>query len=210
MKPIYIVGAGGAAKEIHLLIKEINLIKPVFDFKGFVDVCSEKHITIGKYKYDIIEESTFLKNHENVCVIFGLGDASKLKKIAESYKETKKFEFPNIIHPNVNLDESVNLGVGNIITTLCVFTVDTVVGSFNYFNRGNQIGHDCSIGSYNVINPVISGGVIIEDENLIGTNSTILQYIKIGSKNTVGAGAVVTKNVENNRCMIGVPAKQKI
>ncbi|GAA4279518.1 acetyltransferase [Aquimarina mytili] len=212
MKPLYIIGAGGAAKEIFLLIKEINKVEKVYDFKGFVDVVIEKPLEIGNTKYRTIKESDFLNDiQDKVSIVFGLGDTGKIKKIVELYQQKSNFEFPNLIHPDVIVDESVSLGIGNIITTRCVFTVDISLDSFNYINRGVHIGHDTKIGSYNVINPcaVISGGVIINNENLIGTNATILQYLNIGSKNKIGAGAVVTKNVFDESCVIGVPAKEK-
>lgn len=210
MKQLYIVGAGGAAKEIYLLIKQINKVNPLYNFKGFIDVSSNRFLHIGENRYDVINELDFLTNYNNdLSIVFGLGDVNKLKKIVELYKRNKNISFPNIIHPNVNLDASVFAGVGNIIASHCVLTVDIFIGDFNYINRGVHIGHDSRLNSYNVINPcsVISGGVNIGDENLVGTNATILQYLSIGSNNKIGAGAVVTKNIENNSCMIGVPAK---
>lgn len=213
MKPLYIIGAGGAAKEIYLLVKACNKLHAAYDFKGFVDISEETYLKIGITEHPIIKEFDFLSKSEGkISVVFGLGDANKIRKIVHLYKKHKHLEFPNLIHPNVILDESVELGEGNIITTQCIFTADISLGSFNYINRAVHVGHDCAIGSYNVINPcaVISGGINIGDENLIGTNATILQYLKIGSKNKIGAGAVVTKNVENGSCMIGVPAKNSI
>ncbi|MGY3795202.1 acetyltransferase [uncultured Aquimarina sp.] len=210
MKPLYIIGAGGAAKEIYLLVKELNKVDHIYEFKGFVDITTERFLQIGGAQHDIINESVLLhESDEKVAIVFGLGDINKLKKIVVQYTDKDIFEFPNIIHPSVQIDESISLGMGNVITTHSVFTVDTVLGSFNYINRGVHLGHDCKIGSYNVINPcsVISGGVTIGDENLIGTNATILQYLEIGSKNKIGAGAVVTKDILDNSCMIGIPAK---
>jgi serine acetyltransferase len=50
--------------------------------------------------------------------------------------------------------------------------------------------------------------VVIEDEVLIGTGAQVLQYLKIGSGATVGAGAVVIRNVAENTTVIGVPARE--
>ena len=41
----------------------------------------------------------------------------------------------------------------------------------------------------------------------IGSNSTILPGVTIGDNSVVAAGAVVTKNVEANTIVGGVPAK---
>ena len=213
MKKIYIVGAGGAAKEICHLIMEINAAAPSYEIQGFVDVIDkEKTMTVGRLSFPVYPEKKFLKScSENVCIVFGVGDAANLKKASEKFSANKSFEFPNLIYPGVKLHDSVRMGMGNIISAACVFTVDISFGSFNNINRGVHLGHDCTIGSWNVINPcaVISGGVVMMDENLIGTCAAVLQYLKIGSRNIIGAGAVVTKNVANNCCMVGVPAKSK-
>jgi serine acetyltransferase len=42
---------------------------------------------------------------------------------------------------------------------------------------------------------------------LIGTGAQILQYLHIGPGATVGAGAVVTRNVPEGLTVIGVPAR---
>jgi len=41
----------------------------------------------------------------------------------------------------------------------------------------------------------------------VGTNATILPNIVIGKNVYIGAGAVVTKNVEDHTVVVGVPAK---
>jgi acetyltransferase-like isoleucine patch superfamily enzyme len=60
-----------------------------------------------------------------------------------------------------------------------------------------------------VINPLasISGGVVIGDRTLIGTAAAVLQYINVGSDASVGAGAVVTKDVADGTTVVGVPAR---
>ena len=48
---------------------------------------------------------------------------------------------------------------------------------------------------------------IVEDNVSIGSNATILPGIKIGKNSTIGAGAVVTKDVPSNSIVVGNPAK---
>ena len=53
----------------------------------------------------------------------------------------------------------------------------------------------------------IAGLVNIGNYSTIGTNATILPKLQIGENVYVGAGAVVTKNVESNSIVAGIPAK---
>ena len=50
-------------------------------------------------------------------------------------------------------------------------------------------------------------GVVIEDEAWIGGNASILGGVKVGRGAVVGAGSVVTKDVEAYAIVAGVPAK---
>lgn len=213
MKDIYILGSGGFAKEVYFLINEINnkFEKPTYNFRGFINKTDEiKEIKIGKKYIPVIFEDHFLNKStsESICLAIGLGDPIILKKIHDRFIE--KYDFPNLIHPNfVGHLESIEMGVGNIITSGNIFTVDIKIGSFNVFNLNTTVGHDTNIGSFNVINPGsnISGGVQIGNSNLIGTNATILQYIELGNNSILGAGAVLSKNLESNVVAVGIPAK---
>jgi acetyltransferase-like isoleucine patch superfamily enzyme len=48
---------------------------------------------------------------------------------------------------------------------------------------------------------------IIKKGASIGANATILPGLVIGENTIIGAGSVVTKNVENNNIVVGNPAK---
>jgi acetyltransferase-like isoleucine patch superfamily enzyme len=50
-------------------------------------------------------------------------------------------------------------------------------------------------------------GPVLEEYCRIGANSTILPGVVIGANSLIGAGSVVTKNVEPNSVYAGVPAK---
>lgn len=208
MKDIYIIGAGGLAREVYFLINEINKHSRQYNFKGFVDYNPElDSITIVGNKFPVLKEADFLSQKENVAVVNGIGDPMILSKITTIYT---KYEWPNLIHPNfVGLLSNITMEKGNIITAGNIFTVNIKIGSYNFFNLNCTIGHDTIIGDSNIINPGcnVSGGVKIGNGNLIGTNATILQYLKIGNNSVVGAASLVTKEVPNNQIHIGVPAK---
>lgn len=209
MKDAYILGAGGFAKEVYLILKRSNN----YNFKGFVDYKpKEDVISIGKDVFKVFDENDFIEKFEpldNVALFIGMGDPKVIKKVTTNFN---KYEFPNLISPCVQLDDSISFGRGNIITKGVNFTVDIKVGSFNVFNLNMTIGHDCVIGNYNVMNPgaTISGCVEIGDSNLLGTGSTILQNLKIGNNNVIGGNGLLNKNVPDDKVMVGVPCKELI
>ncbi|MBU3599661.1 acyltransferase [Polynucleobacter sp. 30F-ANTBAC] len=51
-------------------------------------------------------------------------------------------------------------------------------------------------------------GTVIEDDVWIGSNVTIVDGVRIGRGAVIGAGSVVTKDVESYSIYAGVPAKK--
>lgn len=55
---------------------------------------------------------------------------------------------------------------------------------------------------------ILKEKVVIENDVWIGANVTILPGVRIGKRSIIGAGAVVTKNVNPYTIVAGVPAKK--
>jgi sugar O-acyltransferase (sialic acid O-acetyltransferase NeuD family) len=210
MKDIVIIGSGGLAKEVAFVIEEINKVNETWNILGYVDNDDSK---VGSFcgKYQVIHtDSWFHEISDRIAVAIGIGTPEIRKKVVQQLIELPHLEFPNLIHPNFVGDlERISMGKGNIICAGNIFTTDITLGSHNYFNLDCTLGHDAIVGDYCVINPSvnISGGVTMGNNILIGTGAQILQYLNIEDYATVGAGAVVSKPVQEETTVVGIPAK---
>jgi len=105
--------------------------------------------------------------------------------------------------------KNITVGEGVFINACCHFQD----------HGGVIIGDRCQIG-HNVVFATLNHGLAQEDRQTtypapivlgkdvwIGSNATILQGVTIGDNAVVGAGAVVTKDVEANTIVGGVPAR---
>ncbi len=212
MKDLVIYGAGGLAREVAYLVKEINASSgvPEFRFLGYIDDDSKRVGTVVGGASIIGDGDWLAERKGEICCVVGIGTPSVIKNISDRLGGAGGIEFPNLIHPGTIWDrDRIELGEGNIITAGNVFTTDIRIGSFNVFNIGCSFGHDDVIGDCCVINPQcsVSGCVTLEGTSLIGTGATILQGLSVGRGATVGAGAVVTKDVEPDVTVVGVPAR---
>jgi sugar O-acyltransferase (sialic acid O-acetyltransferase NeuD family) len=74
---------------------------------------------------------------------------------------------------------------------------------------GNHIGHHATIGDFAFISShvVISGGVQVGERTFMGVNSTTSDHITIGARCVVGAGALVSKDAEDESVLTTEPAK---
>lgn len=203
MKKAFIIGAGGLAKEVRWLLKDIY--GEELDFQGFID---KQEATFPAEM--VMSEEDFFKQFPaspEIVLFLGVGNPGLSKNIIKRYSS---YEFPNAIHPSFHGDCSrIKMGRGNIITAGVIFTTDIEIGDFNVFNLNSTVGHDCIIGSGNIFNPGcnISGGCKIGSNNLFGTGSTILQYQEIGSDSIIGASSLINRSVPSKSMVFGVPGK---
>jgi sugar O-acyltransferase (sialic acid O-acetyltransferase NeuD family) len=150
--------------------------------------------------------STF--NPEVYMMMVAVADPKKREEIVKKLpKETRYFKF---IHPTAQIiGKDVEIGEGSFIGPNTIITINTKIGKHAILNRGNQIGHDVTIGDYFSAMPgaIVSGDVNVGNKVYIGTNSSIKEKIQVCSDVMVGSNATVVKNIIDSGTYVGVPAK---
>lgn len=122
----------------------------------------------------------------------------------------------SVTAPSAVIGDNVQIGHSAIFAHHSMVTADAEIGKAFHCNIYSYVAHDCIVGDFVTFAPRVSmnGRVKIEDDVYVGTGAIILpgkadRYLTIGKGAVIGAGAVVTKDVEPGAVMVGAPAKPR-
>ena len=209
MKDIAIFGAGGFGREVLALIKDINLITPIWNIVGFFDDGYEEgKVFNGFPNLGGIEQLNQWKTPLSVAV--AIGSPAIRRQIVEKIANPL-VDYPSMIHPSawIGDQEYVEIGKGCILCAGVMITTNVRIRDFVILNLQCTVGHDAVIEDYAALMPSVnvSGEVTIGPGVYVGTGAQISNQVSIGEDTVVGAGAVVVKNLPANCMAVGVPAR---
>jgi sugar O-acyltransferase (sialic acid O-acetyltransferase NeuD family) len=205
---IAIFGASGFSREV----RDIAFI---LGYEEIIFIDKTKEGRVGGFPV-VPEKEVYSLAQAGYKFTIGIGNPKIRQEIRDRFHE---LDYANLIHPTATFgyEQLVEIArrVGNIICGGARMTNNIQIGNFGVYYLNCTVAHDCIMEDFVTISPGanISGNVKISTGAYIGTNACVLQgksitkKMIIGKNSTVGAGAVVTKNVPDNTIVTGVPAK---
>ncbi len=199
MKPIAIIGAGALGREVLVLIKQINEVKPVWDVIGFFD----DHKPLGTKVHDsqvIGSLDSITKHTSELAVVIAIADITPKIKMFEKLHPCN-VSFPTLIHPSVSISEyqNIQIGIGCIVTTATLLTCDIIIEDFVLINPGTNLGHDTKVGTFSSIMSAcnISGGTQIGESCYLNIGVSTEKNVIIPDNTSVESGSIL-KTVRNS------------
>ena len=192
MKTLFIVGGSSTALEI----REVANLYYNDKFDSILNVVADEETC----SYSFVEDKGLIesiKTGGDVYYIVGFTDVGLKKKyiaLFESYNGNPT----NIIHPETFIAPSASIGEGNFITCQSIISTQSTIGNHNIINYQVMIGHDVVIGDNCTLNPgcKLSGHVELGDNCMVGSNSFLLQGVKVASDVKIDAMTYISRDLD--------------
>jgi len=134
----------------------------------------------------------------SMLVATGPSRANGLRARLYGEAKTKGYELITYISPKAIVSPDVPIGDNCFIFFGAILDPFTSVGNNSTIWSGSVVAHHSSIGNHCFLaaGVAVSGRVVVEDYCFLGSNSTVRDYVRLGTRTVVGAGALITKHTE--------------
>ena len=155
----------------------------------------------------LLEDPAFLAAHD---IFVGIGDGRR-RALSEAVL-ARGGTVATVIHPAATVSASATIGAGTVISAGVIVQMDARVGRYCSLNTACTVDHDNVLEDGVNIAPGahLAGGVQVGEGAFIGIGATIKGWLRIGARATVGAGAVVLKEVPDGVTVVGNPARPMV
>lgn len=207
MKEIYVLGIGGSS------FARVDLaIACGYKVAGLYHYNDERTGEID-HGYTILGSFDDILAHDikGKYFLLTMGDMNIRKSLFEKITSLGGI-VPSLIHPTAEISQFANVSNnGVIIDSQSVIQSDCVIEDGVFICSQSMVCHQTTIEPYVFIAPqaLIGARLRIKTFAFIGQKATLIstKVKEIGHHATVGAGAVVTKPVEDNVIVVGNPAR---
>lgn len=199
-------GAGGFGSEVAWLVEETEGGSCV---AAFIDDRPLGHLVDG-HPVIALADATLLNEALYLCAV----GRPETRRALTSRAEAAGLLPGIVVHPMVSRSRSVSIGDGSIICAGSRLTTNISIGRHVHINLNCTIGHNTVIEDFCTLSPGVhvSGFVHLSTGVFVGTgavfvNGTDDRPLRVGEGATIGAGAVVAKDVPPATTVVGVPAR---
>lgn len=207
MKEIFVLGIGGSS------FARVDLANACgYSVAGLYHYNDERTGQID-HGYKILGSfnDLFSQDITGKYFLLTMGDMNIRKELFERIT-SKGGIVPTLIHPTAEVSQFASVSPnGVIIDSQTIIQSDCSIEDGVFICSQSVVCHQTTIEPYVFVAPkaLIGARLRIKQFSFIGQNATIIstKVKEVGAFSTVGAGAVVTKPVEDGLTVVGNPAK---
>lgn len=204
---VIIVGAGGHGQVVADILLQRATQSATLTPVGYVD--DDASLT-GRQLLGlpVLGKIADLAAFEHDAVIVAIGD-NRTRRTLFMTLQSQGESLATAIHPSAVVAPSAVVGAGAVLCAGVIVNPGASIGVNVIVNTGATVDHHNVIGDHAHIAPGahLGGDVAIGEGTLIGIGAVVMPQQRVGAWCTVGAGAVVTRDLPDQVVAIGAPAR---
>lgn len=203
---LYIVGSGGHGLSLASVATQSG-----FKNISFLNMQDDRISAHGIPSYFL---PSVITNLDKCALAIAIGDNyvrqtvySKILNLA--LKSNVTLRFPNVIHPQVSIAKSVEIGAGNQFFPQSNIGAGSVIEDFVIMNHLSSLDHESKIESFASFAPaaITGGNVQIGQRSALLLSSAVSHNVKIGSDSVLAANSFLKESIGNLEIYGGSPAQ---
>lgn len=197
-QPLILVGHGGFGREVASWIIASGMPHEVL---GFLDDTHTAERVLGSISgHNPLPDVRYL-----TC----FGESPQARQQIRRQLEAKGAVFTTLVAPNVLFAHDLNASSNSLFLGSCSLSSDLALGDDLLVQSMAVVGHDVTIGDGVTISShaFVGGWARLGAFCTLHPHSVVLPRVTVGEGAVVGAGSVVTKDVEPYTTVFGSPAK---
>lgn len=207
---LVVVGAGGFGRETLDVVEAIANAdgSKAWDVLGVVDDAPSTINLSRLADRGVPYLGTLDDIPDGAVVTVGIGAPAARRAICQKL-EPRALEYATLVHPSADVGTETKVGSGAVICAGVSVGTNSTLGRHVHLNPHVVVGHDAILEDFVSVNPnaTVSGDCVVCTRVLIGAGSVVLQGLTVGAGAVVGAAACVTRDVQSESVVKGVPAR---
>ena len=187
-----------------IVILGFNRASVTADFKGMMTAAG---LTVSIQDPEDFLAGNFDRANE---YIISVTRDLELRKNLSAMLDHENLSRATFVHETCWIDPTAKIGAGTFISSFCSVGNNSTIGKDCVLAPYCLIGHVSTVGNECLFNPAvtIAGSCTIEDRCKFNLRSSVIDKIFIWTGTEVGAGSMVTKNIEAPGMYVGTPARR--
>ena len=197
MQKIVIFGTGELAQRIFFYLKDSEDQVVAFSAdKSNID--SKELLGLPVIAFEKIEEK-YTPEKFSMFIALAYSEMNKKRTKFFDQAKSKGYKLYSFVHPSTKIWDKFEIGENcfilaeNVIQPFVKIGDNVLIGSNNLISHNTVIENNCFLTS----NITLGGHVTIGANSFVGLSATINQRVKIGEECIIGAGTLITKDVND-------------